>query len=60
MLRYLPTSALLLLVALATQAQPSSGGPTPVDGVPIDGGISLLAASGVAYSITRLRQRRRR
>ena len=60
MLRYLPTAA-LLFVALASQAQPGSGGPTgPTTGVPIDGGISILAASGVAYAVRHLRQRRRK
>lgn len=61
MLRLL-TTATLLFVALASQAQPSSGGPTPapVTGAPIDGGISVLMASGAAYAVRRLRQRRRK
>ena len=62
MLRYLATVT-LLFIALASQAQPGSGGPTPgtpVTGVPIDGGISVLAASGVAYAVRHLRQRRRK
>ena len=39
----------------------SPGGPAPgpgAAGVPIDGGLSLLAASGTAYALRRLRQRR--
>ncbi|MGI4741175.1 MAG: PID-CTERM protein-sorting domain-containing protein [Janthinobacterium lividum] len=62
MFRFLPTIA-LVVCALATQAQPGSGGPTPAPpamDAPIDGGISLLAASGVAYGLNKLRQRRRR
>jgi hypothetical protein len=59
MLRYLTTAALLLFV-LTSQAQPSSGGPTPVTGAPIDGGISILLASGAAYAVRHLRQRRRK
>jgi len=58
MLRFLPLAALLLF-AFASQAQPSSGGPTPdPTGAPIDGGASLLLASGAAYAIRRLRRRR--
>ena len=44
---------------------PSGGGPGPgggaggTTGVPIDGGASLLLASGGAYALKRLRQRRR-
>ena len=54
----------LLLVAGAgarhAAAQPTSGGPTPgATGVPLDGGASLLLASGLAYALRRLRQRRR-
>lgn len=59
MLRSVTTAALLFL-ALASQAQPGSGGPTPTTGVPIDGGISVLVASGAAYAVRRLRQRRRK
>ena len=53
--------ALGLLTAAPAQAQPSTGGPTPgpqPDAVPLDGGASLLAASGVAYGLRYLRQRR--
>ncbi|RZK61571.1 MAG: hypothetical protein EOO59_04720 [Hymenobacter sp.] len=59
MIRYVATVA-ILFVALASQAQaPGSGGPTPTPGVPIDGGISVLLASGAAYAVRRLRQRRK-
>jgi hypothetical protein len=58
----LSTALLLALVGLAThsaQAQaPGTGGPTPA-AVPLDGGASLLAASGVAYGLRYLRQRRK-
>jgi len=58
-------AGLLSLGALTAQAQaPGSGGPTPTDppptDVPLDGGASLLLASGVAYGLKRLRQRRAR
>jgi hypothetical protein len=57
------TAVGLLLTTTAALAQtPGSGGPTPqVDptAVPIDGGASLLLASGVAYGLKRLRDRRR-
>jgi len=58
------TAALLLALGTAAQAQaPGSGGPTPTDpqptDVPLDGGASLLLASGVAYGLKRLRARRR-
>jgi hypothetical protein len=55
MFRFLPVVA-LLLVALVSQAQPGSGGPTPT-GAPIDGGISVLLAGGAAYAVRRLRRR---
>ena len=58
----LSTAFLLALAGLAThsaQAQaPGTGGPAPA-AVPLDGGASLLAASGVAYGLRYLRQRRK-
>ena len=53
-------AVLLLLGSLTVHAQPGSGGPNPAatTQVPIDGGASLLLASGVAYGLRRLRQRR--
>jgi hypothetical protein len=57
----LPTLVLIIAVAGVAMAQPGGGGPipTPTD-VPIDGGASLLLASGVAYGVKRLRDRRRK
>ena len=59
-------AALLLNAGGRAQAQsPSTGGPTPDNpvpdptAVPIDGGASLLLASGVAYGLKRLRAGRR-
>ena len=60
-------SSLLLAGALASHAQAPGGGttagpPAPQadpTAVPLDGGASLLLASGVAYGLRRLRQRRR-
>ena len=52
-----------LLLAAPAQAQaPSTTGPTPQApaAVPLDGGASLLLASGVAYGLRHLRQRRKR
>ena len=52
---------LLGFTAIAQAQVPSTTGPTPQagpTGAPIDGGASLLLASGVAYSLRRLRQRR--
>ncbi len=53
---------LLALTGLAQAQAPGSTGPTPqaVTSVPLDGGASLLLASGVAYGLKRLRQRRAR
>jgi hypothetical protein len=60
-------TAALALALLSAAAQPGSGGPgpgtpvtptTPTD-VPLDGGASLLLASGIGYAVRRLRQRRR-
>jgi hypothetical protein len=57
-------AAAVLALGLAShsaQAQaPSTGGPAPAPAaVPLDGGASLLAASGVAYGLRYLRQRRK-
>lgn len=58
------TTAVLLagLSQAHAQAQaPGSLGPVPqATSVPLDGGASLLLASGVAYGLRRLRQRRAR
>ena len=65
MFKSLSLAAVLLLVAGAVaQAQPGSGGPAPgtppanPTDVPLDGGASLLLASGVALGLKKLRQRR--
>lgn len=55
---------LLVLAAGAARAQgPGSGGPVPEPqqptAVPIDGGVSLLAAGAVAYGLKHLRRRHR-
>lgn len=61
---------LMLASPAAAQSDPGSGGPAPgptppaaggdPTGVPLDGGASLLLASGVAYGLKRLRDRRAR
>ena len=51
-----------LLAATPAVAQPSTGGPAPQadpTAVPLDGGASLLLASGVAFGLKKLRDRRR-
>ena len=55
--------ALCVLTSLPALAQPGSGGPTPgtplnPTAVPIDGGVSLLLAGGVAFGLKQLRARR--
>lgn len=60
----LSLAAGLLLFAVPSFAQPDTGGPQPgnnaATGVPLDGGASLLLASGVALGLKKLRDRRRR
>ncbi len=64
---YLPSLAGALVVGLlatgpAVAQQPSTGGPTPQadpTAVPLDGGASLLLASGVAFGLKKLHNRRR-
>ncbi|MBF9239996.1 hypothetical protein I2I05_21575 [Hymenobacter sp. BT683] len=54
--------ALCAFTSLSALAQPNSGGPVPdippPTTVPIDGGASLLMASGVAFGLNQLRARR--
>ena len=62
--KFLPSLVLVLAVTAVAVAQ-GTGGPepgTPPDptAVPLDGGASLLLASGVAYGLKRLRDRRRK
>jgi hypothetical protein len=66
----LPAIVIMLSATAVTMAQPSAGGPVPGAGggtgggaatdVPVDGGISLLLAGGVAYGVKHLRARRRK
>lgn len=50
----------LLTTAPALAQAPSTGGPAPQPAaVPLDGGASLLLASGVAFGFKKLRDRRR-
>ena len=61
--RLLPALALAFAFSALALAQAPSGGPgTDPDPVttPIDGGVSLLLAGGVAYGIKRLRARRKK
>lgn len=60
--RLLPALALLVAFGETVLAQPGSGGPAPTSptAVPLDGGISLLLAGGVAFGIKHLRNRRKR
>ncbi|WP_310396308.1 PID-CTERM protein-sorting domain-containing protein [Hymenobacter sp.] len=60
------TALLVVISAAVALAQPGTGGPgpdpvPPVDpnAVPIDGGASLLLASGVALGLKKLRDRRK-
>ena len=63
--RLLPTLLLLVAMGETVLAQPGTGGPnpgTPVGptNIPLDGGISLLLAGGVAYGIKHLKNRRKK
>ena len=62
--RLLPTLLVIIALSDTVLAQPSGGpGPStpagPTD-IPLDGGISLLLAGGVAYGIKHLRNRRKK
>ena len=51
-------AACVLFTAVASLAQPTSGGPAPgttTTEVPLDGGASLLLAAGGVYGLKRLR-----
>ncbi|WP_394368839.1 PID-CTERM protein-sorting domain-containing protein [Hymenobacter rubidus] len=57
--RLLP--ALLLVVAFGEVVLAQTGGPAPSPtATPLDGGVSLLLAGGVAYGIRHLRGRRKK
>ena len=60
--RLLPTLLLLVAMGEMVLAQPTTGGPTPANptNIPLDGGISLLLAGGVAYGIKHLKNRRKK
>ena len=63
--RLLPVLLMVVAFGETVLAQPGSGGPGPdptVDptATPIDGGVSLLLAGGVAYGIKHLRNRRKK
>ncbi|WP_345055468.1 PID-CTERM protein-sorting domain-containing protein [Hymenobacter glaciei] len=61
--RLLPAFILVVAVGGTVLAQaPADGGPSPSGptSIPLDGGISLLLAGGVAYGLKQLRNRRKR
>ena len=63
--RLLPVLALVTASSAIALAQPNNGGPgadpdpDPTN-TPIDGGVSLLLAGGVAYGLKHLRARRKK
>ena len=61
--RLLPAFILLVAVSGTVLAQaPADGGPAPTGptDTPLDGGVSLLLAGGVAYGLKQLRNHRKR
>ena len=62
--RLLPAFILMVAIGGTAMAQaPADGGPSPTvapTAIPLDGGISLLLAGGVAYGLKQLRNRRKR
>lgn len=63
--RLLPVFTLVVAVGTAALAQgtggPLPGGTTPdPTAIPLDGGVSLLLAGGVAYGLKHLRKRRKK
>lgn len=61
--RILPVLTLVVTTGAIALAQPNNGGPGPDPDptlTPIDGGVSLLLAGGVAFGIKRLRARRKK
>jgi hypothetical protein len=62
-LRLLAIFAVVLLASFmfSLNAFAQSGGPVPdPQAVPIDGGVSLLAAAGIAYGAKKLHERRKK
>lgn len=51
------TLIIMLCIPILVHAQPDPGGDP--DAVPIDGGISLLIAAGVAYGVKKVRDQRK-
>ncbi len=47
-----------ILVPCLVHAQPGLGADDVDDGVPIDGGLSLLIAAGVGYGAKKIKQRK--
>ena len=60
--RLLPAMLVALAYGPVLLAQPTTGGPAPSSpaAVPIDGGVSLLLAGGIAYGVKHLRSRRKK
>ena len=61
--RLLPAFIVIVAVGGTVLAQaPADGGPAPTGptDTPLDGGVSLLLAGGVAYGLKQLRNRRKR
>lgn len=63
MTRYYLATAFVFVTFLGQAQSPGTGGPVPTappdpTEVPLDGGASLLLASGVAYGLRRLRRQR--
>ena len=50
---------LVLLMPALVHAQGPDGTPPDPDSAPIDGGLSLLIASGVGYGIKKIREKRK-
>ncbi|MCX6186875.1 MAG: hypothetical protein NTU43_07760 [Bacteroidetes bacterium] len=60
--RNIMSAAIMLLLAVAAQAQPGAGGgfgDDPID-VPVDGGLSILAVAGIGYGIKKLKERNKK
>ena len=63
LIRILPALILLVAVGGTVLAQtPADGGPAPAapTAIPLDGGVSMLLAGGLAYGLKHLRNRRKR